>query len=118
MSLSKQDYWKGNKEKQQYVKEKYKEFVIPLEEAEFQGLNISEATTKVKIMQNSQRQTIPMKVRFAEELLQELKDRAAAGDIELDPKKDSGPSFMGSISGLFGKKSKSSSIDSKEKPSS
>lgn len=101
ISLAKEDYFPDDPEKHKYIKEKYKDYVVPLEEAEYHGLEIKEAVTKLKIDEQKGRETIPLKVLYAEALLNELKERAAAGEIEIEPKKEG---IMGSITGLFGKK--------------
>jgi large subunit ribosomal protein L28 len=104
IALAKETYYPDDDEKRNYIKEKYKEFVIPLEEAEFVGLTISEATTKIKIDDQKKKEVIPLKVLYAEALVQELKEKAATGELEVQHKSKKDFSVMGSIAGLFGKK--------------
>jgi large subunit ribosomal protein L28 len=70
IALAKQDYHPDDPIKKAYVTEKYKEFVIPLEEAEWFGLTVMQAVTKSKIMEASAPQ--PLKVKFARELIERL----------------------------------------------
>jgi len=103
MSLAMENYHPNDPVKREYVKEKYKEFVIPLEEAEYTGLTVNEAVTQLKVKEGQVRQTIPLKVIYAEKLMEELKEKAETGEIEVEEKKDS---MLGSLTGIFKKSSK------------
>ena len=102
ISLAKKNYYPNDPQKHKFVQDKYKDFVVSLEEAEFSGLTIPEATTKLKIMEAEKKKTIPLKVILAQKLVEDLKEKAASGEIEVKTKE--GSSLKESITGLFGKK--------------
>jgi large subunit ribosomal protein L28 len=56
-----------------YIKEKYKEFIKPLEEIEWHGLKESEAIKKFRLMRVEETIAPPLKVVYARELIARLK---------------------------------------------
>ena len=65
VSLAKQDYWENDAKMKQKIREKYKEFRIPLEEAEWVGLTPQDAVFKLQISQLPDYR--PLKEVFADE---------------------------------------------------
>lgn len=63
-----------DKQKQEIIYNRYKEFVIPLEEAEWVGLKPWEAVNKQKKIEevNQRKEIIPLKQVFAEETIEKL----------------------------------------------
>ncbi|CAD5221686.1 unnamed protein product [Bursaphelenchus xylophilus] len=88
ITLAKEDYWLDDTEKHNYIKEKYKEFKIPLEEAEWVGLTLNEAAQKQQDIEDNTAQ-IPEKYKFEEELNQKLNEGEdlATEEAEFIPKK-------------------------------
>lgn len=66
--------YQDDKEKQDYIYEKYKEFLIPREHIEWLGLTLPEAEMKQKLLEEEEEQKsiTPLKYIFAENLLSEL----------------------------------------------
>lgn len=80
LSLARGDYYPNDEKMHQYIKEKYAEFVIPLEEAQWIGLSESEALTKLKADEALKlaQQNRPLKELFTQELLQKIKDASSS----------------------------------------
>uniref|UniRef100_A0A7E4W5I5 Large ribosomal subunit protein bL28m n=1 Tax=Panagrellus redivivus TaxID=6233 RepID=A0A7E4W5I5_PANRE len=71
ISLAEQNYYTDDEERKEYIKQKYARFVIPLEEAEWVGLDLNEACRKQQdIEDNTQKQ--PLKYQFEQQLLKKL----------------------------------------------
>ncbi|CAI5441177.1 unnamed protein product [Caenorhabditis angaria] len=71
--LAEQSYYPEDEEKHDYIKEKYAEFVIPAEEAEWIGLDLNEAARKQQDIEDST-QPIPLKYRLEQQLVRRLVD--------------------------------------------
>ncbi|XP_063413878.1 large ribosomal subunit protein bL28m-like [Mytilus trossulus] len=92
LSLVRQDMFPEDPEKKQKICDKYKEFIIPEEEAEWLGLSIKEAIKKGKQLQEENNPQIPLKYSLTKVLalrLQEIsqnKDQDSAVDEGLTNK--------------------------------
>ena len=75
IALAKRSFHPNNLEKQEQIYEKYKQFAIPLEEAEWVGLTLQEAERKQHQVEEEERirETKPMRQLYANELIEELK---------------------------------------------
>lgn len=73
LALVRKDFLTDNLEKQERLYQKYKDCVIPENEAEWYGLTIKEACTKQKILETEANQPIPLKIQFRKDLIEQLK---------------------------------------------
>ena len=89
ISLAKEDYYPNDPERHAYIKEKYADCVIPLQEAEWFGLTLEEAIEKLKYEENEQNPVLPLKFQLRKELIEFLKKKKAEGQLELAPAKKS-----------------------------
>jgi large subunit ribosomal protein L28 len=71
IKLAKGDYHQGDGERHRYVREKYSEFVLPLEEAEWVGLDLNAACRKQQDTEDNSR-SVPLKYIYEKQLLEEL----------------------------------------------
>jgi large subunit ribosomal protein L28 len=71
ITLAKEEYATDNPELHSYIKEKYRRFVIPLEEAEWVGLDLNEACRKQQDLEDNTRPE-PLKYQLERELMQKL----------------------------------------------
>ncbi|KAK6029438.1 ribophorin II [Ostertagia ostertagi] len=71
LTLAKETYYPEDEERHNYIKEKYAEFVIPVEEADWVGLDLNEAARKQQEIEE-QRVPEPMKFKFERELVARL----------------------------------------------
>lgn len=60
-------------EDREYIKEKYKDFIRPLEQVEWHGLEVNEAISKQRAMRCEETIEPPLKVKYANELLAKLR---------------------------------------------
>lgn len=75
LALIHKSSYQDNLEKQKEIHEKYKEFIVPKEEAEWIGLTLSEAFAKQKAIEAAElSKDRPLKDKFRRELIQKLKD--------------------------------------------
>ncbi|XGW35547.1 hypothetical protein V3C99_019067 [Haemonchus contortus] len=72
LTLAKETYYPEDEERHNYIKEKYKEFVIPAEEADWVGLDLNEAARKQQEIEESQVPE-PLKYKFERELIARLR---------------------------------------------
>lgn len=72
VALAKQDYHHQDETKRKYVTEKYKNFVMPLEEAEWHGLSVYQAIIKDRWSELNQYIDPPLKQTYAKTLLANL----------------------------------------------
>ncbi|ESN99222.1 hypothetical protein HELRODRAFT_155963 [Helobdella robusta] len=81
IALSKKSFYPDNPKKQKEIYEKYKEYEIPLEEAEWVGLSLQEAERKQhEIEEKSALQNEkPLKHYYADDLLKEIKENDLSG---------------------------------------
>lgn len=63
-----------------YIKEKYKDFIKPLEEIEWHGLKENEAISKFKLMRVEETIEPPLKVTYARQLIENLKKAENDGE--------------------------------------
>lgn len=73
------------KDTREYIKEKYKDHIRPLDEVTWHGLNESEAITKFKLMRMEETIEPPLKVTYARQLIESLKK---SKESELEARKD------------------------------
>lgn len=71
MKLAADDYHEGNEEKRNYIRQKYSEFIMPMEEAEWVGLDLNEACRKQQDLEDNLA-PVPQKYLFEKELLSKL----------------------------------------------
>ncbi|XP_076446944.1 large ribosomal subunit protein bL28m-like [Babylonia areolata] len=88
VTLAKQSCYPDDPVRQQEILDKYKEFVIPLEEAEWIGLSVEEAVRKVQQQQEANPPR-PLKDVFMEELAQQFSETSVA--------ESSSGSFLGNL---------------------
>ncbi|VDO04490.1 unnamed protein product [Haemonchus placei] len=72
LTLAKETYYPEDEERHNYIKQKYKEFVIPAEEADWVGLDLNEAARKQQEIEESQVPE-PLKYKFERELIARLR---------------------------------------------
>ncbi|WKY14521.1 hypothetical protein Q1695_000223 [Nippostrongylus brasiliensis] len=87
ITLAKGDYYLEDEEQHNYIKQKYAEFLIPLEEAEWVGLDLNEAARKQQ--ETEERQVPePLKYKFERELVARLQAGSdlIANEEEFAPK--------------------------------
>lgn len=63
------------KDKREYIREKYKNYIRPLDEVEWHGLKEHEALTKFKLMRVEESIQPPLKHTYAKQLIEELKSQ-------------------------------------------
>jgi large subunit ribosomal protein L28 len=71
IKLAKEEYHLRDGERHRYVKEKYSEFVLPLEEAEWVGLDLNSACRKQQDLEDNS-SSVPLKYIYEKKLLEEL----------------------------------------------
>lgn len=81
ISLAKEDYAPDDTERHSYIKEKYSRFVIPLEEAEWVGLDLNEACKKQQDMELATA-PVPLKYVFEKSLRQKLDNEGISAESE------------------------------------
>lgn len=83
IKLANEDYYADDEEKHNYIQQKYGEFAIPLEEAEWVGLNLNAACRKQQDIEDNLA-PIPEKYKYEEELLSKLGQGADLATQEED----------------------------------
>ncbi|GAU96026.1 hypothetical protein RvY_07530-2 [Ramazzottius varieornatus] len=78
VALAKGEMYPGDPEKTKSLLEKYKEYVVPLEIAEWTGLTLAQAERKYN--REQQRDPVPLKHIFREQLLLELHRHKESGE--------------------------------------
>uniref|UniRef100_A0A0N5BC79 Large ribosomal subunit protein bL28m n=1 Tax=Strongyloides papillosus TaxID=174720 RepID=A0A0N5BC79_STREA len=81
ITLAKENYFEGDEERKNYIKEKYKDFKMPLEEAEWVGLDLNEACIKLQDIEDDDL-PIPLKYRFEKELVDDIKSGKVSPEAE------------------------------------
>lgn len=99
ITLAREEYYDNDNEKKEYIKEKYKEFKMPLEEAEWVGLDLNEACIKLQDLEDSTC-PMPLKYVFESQLVKALENNEISADIEYE-KKPSKSLFGEKILGKF-----------------
>ena len=64
-------------DQREFIKEKYKEFIRPISEIAWHGLNETEAIKKFRLMRVEESIEPPLKVTYAKQLIEELKNSNA-----------------------------------------
>ncbi|GAB1609378.1 39S ribosomal protein L28, mitochondrial-like [Argonauta hians] len=72
LALARRSFAKDNPTKQEEIYQRYKEFVIPEEDAEWVGLSVKAAVSKAKLLEKIQNPTIPLKEIYTKELIEKL----------------------------------------------
>jgi len=105
LALSRKSMYPSDPVKRDAVYEKYKQFVIPEEEAEWVGLSLYEAERKQHEVEESERvkSTKPLKYEYFDELARRLKDASLQSTEEVES--SSSTSFLKKLS-PFQKKDK------------
>lgn len=113
LSLVKEDYYPNDAERHAYIKEKYKDCIIPEEEADWIGLTEEEALEKLKLQESKENPILPMKYAFKKELVQVLTHRQEKGLLTVQKPESSLRSSISSFfSPIFRRTGKSSSQQS------
>lgn len=73
LTLIKREMYPDNPTKQEEVYQKYKEFIVPEEEAEWCGLSLIEAIKKQLQIEEEANRPVPLKIKYRAELLEMLK---------------------------------------------
>ncbi|KAL7077768.1 hypothetical protein ACQ4LE_003494 [Meloidogyne hapla] len=87
VTLARKDYYPNDSARQEYINEKYSQFVIPLEEAEWYGLDLNAACRKLQDIEDS-KGPIPLKKIFEEELISELKKQVKSQVVPLEDEEE------------------------------
>ncbi|KHN73389.1 39S ribosomal protein L28, mitochondrial [Toxocara canis] len=72
IALAKEEYYPDDEERHAYIRDKYAKFKIPLEEAEWVGLDLNEACRKLQDIEDST-PAEPLKYQFEQELVEKLR---------------------------------------------
>jgi len=83
MTLAKGDYYPDDDERREYVRQKYAEHVLPLEEAEWIGLDLNEACRKQQDKEDLIRPQ-PLKFKLEAELVEKLRQGLDVVETEKD----------------------------------
>ena len=83
IALAKQEYYPNDAERHEYIKAKYADCVIPLEEAEWIGLTEEAAMEKLMLEEHQANPVLPLKYRYRKQLIAVLKDRQEKGLIDV-----------------------------------
>nr|CAG4642133.1 EOG090X0GHI [Eurycercus lamellatus] len=75
LALARKDFLPNNPTKREELLNKYKKFILPEEEAEWYGLTLSEALEKVKKMETVVEKKQPLKHKFRDEYIEQLKEK-------------------------------------------
>ncbi|XP_064077351.1 large ribosomal subunit protein bL28m-like [Macrobrachium nipponense] len=95
LALARGTLYPDNPSKREEVLEKYREYMIPEEEAEWFGLNIKEAIIKLKILEEDVK-PVPLKHAFRKEFLEYLKNNKEE-ILEEEKEKSSSSSWLASV---------------------
>ncbi|XP_002739345.1 large ribosomal subunit protein bL28m-like [Saccoglossus kowalevskii] len=83
--LSKDEMYPDDEVKREKIYNRYKQFIIPKEQAEWLGLSYKEAINKVRKIEREKNPISPLMEKYTEELVAKLKDQSFEGpDVELD----------------------------------
>uniref|UniRef100_A0A0K0EZZ9 Large ribosomal subunit protein bL28m n=1 Tax=Strongyloides venezuelensis TaxID=75913 RepID=A0A0K0EZZ9_STRVS len=96
ITLAQENYYENNEERKEYIKEKYKDFKIPLEEAEWVGLDLNEACRKLQDIEDAAIPT-PLKYKFEKQLVDDIRSGKISPVVEEDVESKG-------IESLFGEK--------------
>ncbi|KAI6220824.1 39S ribosomal protein L28, mitochondrial [Aphelenchoides fujianensis] len=94
VKLAKGDFYPEDERKHAYIREKYAVHILPLEEAEWVGLELNEACRKQQDLEDNTA-PIPEKYLFEQELLQKL--RSGEDAIEQAEEEDLKPKYQKSV---------------------
>jgi len=82
LALAKKSYYPDDPKKQKEIYERYKDWVKPVEEAEWWGLEVHEAMTRQKVLEARENPNRPMKEAYSRLLLTKLDALKEAGELE------------------------------------
>nr|CAG4641292.1 EOG090X0GHI [Eulimnadia texana] len=74
LALARKDFLPNKPDKREELLNKYKDLIVPEEEAEWYGLTIKEAMSKLTQLDTPPVQPVPLKQQFREEFINELKE--------------------------------------------
>lgn len=92
LALANRSFYKDDLAKQEKIYNKYKEFVIPAQQAEWIGLTVKEAVAKARTLNDEENSEVPFKETYTKELLYKLK----ANNLK-EPKPPSKDSFLSKL---------------------
>ena len=92
LALANKSFYKDDLAKQEKIYNKYKEFLIPVEQIEWVGLTVKEATRKARQLEAEKDPQIPLKEIYTEELIKKLKSTSLQ-----EPKSPSKGSFLSKL---------------------
>lgn len=75
LALATQNFLPNNTAKREELLQKYQKHILPVEEAEWYGLTLSEALEKLGKQEEVPIQKIPLKIKFREEFIEQLKEK-------------------------------------------
>ena len=107
LSLANKWYYPDDDEKRALISEKYAQFVMPAEEAEWVGLSLNEACRKQQDIEEAAGAQ-PLKVQFERELVEKLRlqrDKGVQADV-VEEDEDSPKRYPSMMEKKFGKKDK------------
>ncbi|KAL3111573.1 hypothetical protein niasHT_019920 [Heterodera trifolii] len=81
VKLAEKGYYPDDQEQREYICDKYADYVLPLEEADWYGLELNTACRKLQDLEDNTRAQ-PMKYAFEKELMAQLQREAAADGTE------------------------------------
>ncbi|XP_014778137.1 39S ribosomal protein L28, mitochondrial [Octopus bimaculoides] len=73
LALARRSFAKDNLQKQEEIYQRYKEFVISEEEAEWVGLSVRDALRKANALRIAENPIVPLKELYTKELIEKLK---------------------------------------------
>uniref|UniRef100_A0A914MED8 39S ribosomal protein L28, mitochondrial n=1 Tax=Meloidogyne incognita TaxID=6306 RepID=A0A914MED8_MELIC len=83
LALASKNYYHNDSVRQEYITNKYSRFVIPLEEAEWYGLDLNTACRKLQDIEDN-KEPIPLKKLFSEKLISEIKKGVKSEVVPLE----------------------------------
>lgn len=89
LTLVRREMYPDDPEKQERIYKKYKEFIIPEEEAEWCGLSILDAVKKQQSVEEEQNKPVALKIKYRAELIEMLKERKSKTEDQIPESKNS-----------------------------
>lgn len=76
LALATKDFLPDKASKREELLKKYQKHILPLEEVEWYGLTLPEALEKLKAMETVPEEKVPLKLKFRNEFVEQLKEKA------------------------------------------
>lgn len=107
LALAKKDFLPNNPTKREELLEKYKKYILPLDEAEWYGLTLKEALDKFNSSKcdEVQEAKVPLKVKFRMEFIEQLKEKEQKKDEALLPPDSAKSSWISQLNPFRSNKS-------------